>query len=347
MEWWQQPAAVPSALARSAAGERQLQLTKPPGSLGKLESLAVDLAGWQDRCDPQLDRISIRVFAADHGIVVEGVSAYPQAVTTQMISNFATGGAAIAVLANHLGADFSVINVGTAEPCPELAGVVNEQLAPGTANICKQAAMSKDLLQKALKCGASAAPETADLFVGGEMGIGNTSVAAALTSALLGLPAEATVGRGTGVNDQGLALKRGAVQRALDLHKSEELDELETLRCLGGLEIAALSGAYIACAQRGIPSLVDGFICSAAALVACRLNPDVRQWMLFAHCSAEQGHQYLLEAMAAKPLLDFGMRLGEGSGAAIALPLLQAACRLHCEMATFSEAGVAGAEEPR
>jgi nicotinate-nucleotide--dimethylbenzimidazole phosphoribosyltransferase len=344
MNWWDAPVAAPSQDAQEAARDRQRQLTKPPGSLGKLEQLAVQFAGWQDRSDPQLDTVAIRVFAGDHGVVAEGVSAFPQAVTVQMIHNFAIGGAAIAVLARHCGASFAVINVGTVAPGPRCNGVVNLDLAPGTANFCTAPAMSESLVLQALESGALHTPQSADLFIGGEMGIGNTTSAAALTSALLGLPAETTVGRGTGVDDAGLALKCDVVRRALDLHRTDGMRVLELLRCIGGLEIAALCGAYIACAQRGIPSLVDGYICSAAALVACRLNPGVRAWLLFAHRSAEPGHRHLLQALSAEPLLDLGMHLGEGSGAAVALPLLQSACRLHNEMATFAEAGVSAGE---
>ena len=344
MDWWSKPVAALSEHAGNAARERQQQLTKPPGSLGTLESLAIQFAAWQDRSDPQLDNVTIRIFAADHGVVAEGVSAFPQSVTVQMIHNFAAGGAAIAVLARHCGASFAVINVGTATPGTALKGVVTLDLAPGTANFCRGPAMSDALVRRALDSGAEHAPHTGNLFIGGEMGIGNTSSAAALTSALLGLPADATVGRGTGVDDSGLALKCAAVQRGLDLHVTAGISALEILRCLGGLEIAALVGAYIASAQRGVPVLVDGYICSAAALVACRLNPGVRQWMLFAHQSAEPGHRHLLRELGAEPLLDLGMRLGEGSGAAVALPLLQAACRLHNEMATFAEAGVSAGE---
>jgi nicotinate-nucleotide--dimethylbenzimidazole phosphoribosyltransferase len=177
------------------------------------------------------------------------------------------------------------------------------------------------------------------------MGIGNTSAAAALTSAYLNTPVESTVGRGTGVSDKGLANKCAAVQRALALHLVDDPSDFDILCRLGGLEIAALVGAYIASAQRGIPVLVDGFICTAAALVACRLNPGVRSWMLFAHCSAESGHRHLLEALAAEPLIDLELRLGEGSGAALVVPLLQSACHLHNEMATFAEAGVSGGEQ--
>lgn len=342
MDWWNEAVSAPSEPARIAARERQRQLTKPPGSLGRLESLAVQFAGWQDRCDPQLDKIAIRVFAGDHGVVAEGVSAFPQAVTVQMIQNFASGGAAIAVLARLYGASFSVINMGTATPTPLLEGVSDVQLAPGTENFCTGPAMSEELVRRALNAGADYAPNAGDLFVGGEMGIGNTSAAAALTSALLGLPAETTVGPGTGVNAQGMTAKCAAVERALTLHMIAGVSDFEILRRLGGLEIAALTGAYIASAQHGIPALVDGYICTAAALLACRLNSGVRDWMLFSHHSAEPGHRHLLRALDAEPLLDLGMRLGEGSGAAVALPLLQSACRLHNEMATFAEAGVSG-----
>ncbi|HDY83599.1 MAG TPA: nicotinate-nucleotide--dimethylbenzimidazole phosphoribosyltransferase [Halieaceae bacterium] len=344
MDWWLEAVPEPSEPGRVAALERQGQLTKPPGSLGRLEELAVQIAAWQGCDNPQLERIGIRVFAADHGVVAEGVSAFPQSVTVEMIRNFALGGAAIAVLARRFQASFSVINVGTVEPGPELVGVVNVQLAPGTANFCSAPAMSGDQVRQALASGAEQLPSDCDIFIGGEMGIGNTTAAAALTSALLDLPVEASVGRGTGVDDRGLALKCDAVQRALALHSAHCDSALETLRRLGGLEIAALTGAYIAAAQRGVPVLVDGYICTAAALLACCLNARVRDWMLFAHCSAEPGHRYLLEALSAEPLLDLGLHLGEGSGAAVALPLLQMACHLHNTMATFSEAGVSGNE---
>ncbi|RLA53793.1 MAG: nicotinate-nucleotide--dimethylbenzimidazole phosphoribosyltransferase, partial [Gammaproteobacteria bacterium] len=315
MDWWLEAVPEPSEPGRVAALERQGQLTKPPGSLGRLEELAVQIAAWQGCDNPQLERIGIRVFAADHGVVAEGVSAFPQSVTVEMIRNFALGGAAIAVLARRFQASFSVINVGTVEPGPELVGVVNVQLAPGTANFCSAPAMSGDQVRQALASGAEQLPSDCDIFIGGEMGIGNTTAAAALTSALLDLPVEASVGRGTGVDDRGLALKCDAVQRALALHSAHCDSALETLRRLGGLEIAALTGAYIAAAQRGVPVLVDGYICTAAALLACCLNARVRDWMLFAHCSAEPGHRYLLEALSAEPLLDLGLHLGEGSGA--------------------------------
>jgi len=336
--------------AREQARAHQNQLTKPPGSLGRLEALAVDFAGWQGTVLPRLEHCRVRVFAADHGIAAEGVSAFPQAVTVEMIRNFAGGGAAISVLSRLYGADFRVVNLGTVQP---LVGedrdhpVIDDlQLAPGSANICVAAAMDDSLLAAALAAGADAisAGEPPQLFIGGEMGIANTSTTAALTSALLGLGVDDTVGTGTGVDAPGLVRKRQAVERALNLHLAHCDMPLETLRRLGGLEIAALTGAYVAAAQRGIPSLVDGYICTAAALIACRINPGVRDWLLFAHQSKEPGHRHLLEALEAQPLLDLGLHLGEGSGAAVALPLLQAACVLHGGMATFAEAGVSNGE---
>lgn len=342
---WQQPISVPSAEHIERAEARQQQLTKPPGSLGQLEQLAVQFAGWQRNDQPQLSRIAIRIFAADHGVVAEGVSAFPQVVTGEMIRNFARGGAAISVLAQQLDADFGVVNMGTAIPVEPLAGVETIQLAAGSENFCQQPAMSTTQVADALAAGADQVPDNIDLFIGGEMGIGNTTAAAALVSQLLQLSPDVTVGRGTGVDDDGLARKRDAVVRALALHREHCQSPFDTLQRLGGLEIAALAGAYIGAAQRGIPSLIDGYICSAAALVACRLNPAVRDWLLFAHRSAEPGHRHILDDLNARPLLDLDLRLGEGSGAAVAVPLLQAACQLHNGMATFAEAGVSDGAE--
>jgi len=349
--WLHSPTARTSQTARDTARTRQNQLTKPPGSLGRLEDIAVAFAGWQGRAVPRLEAVRVRVFAADHGIAAEGVSAFPQAVTVEMIRNFARGGAAISVLSRRAGADFRVVNLGTVEPLSDAdrgyPAVRDLQLAPGSANICTAAAMDEELLAAALAAGAEEiiGGGPCDLFIGGEMGIANTAATAALVSALLGLSTAQTVGTGTGVDGEGLARKRDAVNRALVLHEPHCHSPLETLRRLGGLEIAALTGAYIAAAQRGIPSLVDGYICTAAALVACRINPGVRDWLLFGHRSREPGHSHLLDALDAQPLLDLGLHLGEGSGAALALPLLQSACDLHREMATFVEAGVSGAPE--
>lgn len=342
MSNWQQPVKTLCEESRAAALARQCQLTKPPGSLGRLEQLAVDFAGWQGVGIPQMRSAAIRVFAADHGVVKEGVSAFPQSVTAEMVRNFSRGGAAITVLARQLEADFSVINLGTVEPLEDMPGLSNSQIAPGSGNIAIQPAMTERQLQQAMEAGANSVPLEADIFIGGEMGIGNTTSAAALICALLSLPADEIVGRGTGVDDAGLERKTAVVEKALTLHSPHCSTALESLRRLGGFEIAALTGAFIHCAQRGVPVLVDGFIASAAALVAVGINPGVKQWMLFGHCSKERGHRQVLEHLQVKPLLDLQMHLGEGTGAAVALPVLLSALKLHAEMATFAEASVSG-----
>ncbi|AWL00909.1 nicotinate-nucleotide--dimethylbenzimidazole phosphoribosyltransferase [Stutzerimonas stutzeri] len=343
-EWWNEPCRQPDEAARIRAMARQDQLTKPRGALGQLEALAVNLAALQ-ACDrPAVERLHLCVFAGDHGVVEEGVSAYPQAVTGQMLHNFVAGGAALSVLARRLGAVLEVIDLGTAEPL-ELAGVTHLRLGPGTANFTREPAMSEAQLDQALAAGRSsvqrAAANGVQLFIGGEMGIGNTSSASALAAVLLPRSPLTLVGPGTGLDVPGVRHKEQVIQSAVRLHAGHCGVPLEALRRLGGFEVAALTGAYLACAQQGVPALVDGFICSVAALCAVRLNPACRAWLLFAHRSAEPGHLAVLEALEAAPLLDLGLRLGEGSGAALAVPLLQQACALHNEMATFAEAAVA------
>lgn len=344
--WLKQPVIACNEAAAQAAADRQAQLTKPPGSLGELERLAIALAGMQGVATPRVDRVWISIFAGDHGVVAEGVSAFPQAVTGQMILNFAAGGAAISVLARELGATLEVVNLGTVNDPGECPGVRRAFIAAQTANICDAPAMSEAQLADALAAGAHsvqlAGQGGAQLFIGGEMGIGNTAVATALACALLGEPPEALTGAGTGLDAAGIARKTAIVARALQRHGGVS-DPLEMLRCLGGFEVAALAGAYIAAAQAGMPVLIDGFISTAAALAATRIHPGVRAWLLFAHRSHERGHARLLEALQARPLLDLGLRLGEGSGAATAVPLLRLACALHAGMATFAEAGVADA----
>jgi nicotinate-nucleotide--dimethylbenzimidazole phosphoribosyltransferase len=344
MNWITGQARPVSAEYEQQARERQAELTKPPGSLGRLEELAVRLAGLQARARPHIARPVIRIYAADHGVVAEGVSAFPQEVTVQMIQNFAHGGAAISVLARQMDAEFQVINMGTVHDVAEHQYIRQASIARGTRNFCLEAAMTGAQLEQALEMGKTVVDEVvaagADLFIGGEMGIGNTTSAAALACALLGRPAVDLVGAGTGVDAQGLQTKISAVDQALQQHAAALDNPEEIMRCLGGFEIAALTGSYIRCAQAGIPALVDGFICTAAALAATRINATISPWLIFSHQSAEQGHRLLLEAMQARPLLVLDMRLGEGSGAAVTLPILQTACALHNHMATFAEAGV-------
>ena len=343
--WWLDPCKPVDTLALEQAAARQQQLTKPAGSLGRLESVAVQLAGLQGQLKPSLDRLWIAIFAGDHGVVTEGVSAFPQEVTGQMLLNFVSGGAAISVLARQLEASLDVVDLGTLTPSLDLPGVRHLNLGPGTANFVQGSAMTLDQGEQALQAGRDsvmrAVASGTQLFIGGEMGIGNTTAASALACALLDCPAAHLVGPGTGLDAAGVSRKAQVIERALALHGAQGNDPLQTLFNLGGFEIAALTGAYLACAQQGIAVLVDGFICSVAALVAVRLNPECRPWLLFGHRGAEPGHKHVLETLGAEPLLDLGLRLGEGSGAALAVPLLRLACDLHGQMATFAEAAVA------
>ncbi|HUN70676.1 MAG TPA: nicotinate-nucleotide--dimethylbenzimidazole phosphoribosyltransferase [Steroidobacteraceae bacterium] len=330
------------ARAAEAARARQETLTKPPGSLGDLEMLAIRLAGWQGRERPRVERVHITVFAGDHGITAEGVSAFPQAVTVEMLRNFARGGAAISVLARSLGATFEVVNLGTVNPVA--GGAHDAWLGPGTVSFAQDAAMSESQLAAALDAGRRsvdrAVAAEAQLYVGGEIGIGNTTAAAALACALLPADPGALAGPGTGLDAEGVARKAAVIRRSLEHHGSALGSAREVLRRLGGFEIAALAGAYVRCAQVGLPAMIDGFISTAAAMIARRLRPGAQAWWLYSHRSREPGHAALLAALDARPLLDLGMRLGEGSGAAMAVPVLRLACELHGGMATFAEAGV-------
>lgn len=343
--WWLNPCKPVDAQAVEQAQARQQQLTKPAGSLGRLESVAVQLAGLQGQVKPSLDQLWIAIFAGDHGVVAEGVSAFPQEVTGQMLHNFVSGGAAISVLARQLGASLEVVDLGTVTPSLNLPGVRHLNIGAGTANFVEGPAMTQAQGTLALQAGRDSVQRASaagtQLFIGGEMGIGNTTAASALACALLDCPVLHLTGPGTGLSAAGVSLKAQVIERALALHRAQRDDALQTLFSLGGFEIGALVGAYLACAQEGIAVLVDGFICSVAALVAVRLNPDCRPWLLFGHRGAEPGHRHVLETLNAEPLLDLGLRLGEGSGAALAVPLLRLACDLHGQMATFAEAAVA------
>ncbi|WP_298188859.1 nicotinate-nucleotide--dimethylbenzimidazole phosphoribosyltransferase [uncultured Pseudomonas sp.] len=344
-QWWQQSCQALNASVRRKAQARQQQLTKPAGSLGRLEQLAIELAAMQGNQRPQVDNLWISIFAGDHGVVAEGVSAFPQAVTGQMLHNFVNGGAAISVLAKQLGATLEVIDLGLAEPLEPLRGVRQLHIGPGTQNFAEAPAMTVAQLLLAMNAGQASAQRAHEagcqLFIGGEMGIGNTTAATAMACLLLDCTALEVTGPGTGLDSAGVAHKAEVIEAALELHRPAISEPIEILQRLGGFEIAALSGAYLACAQQGISVLVDGFICSVAALLAVQLNPACRDWLLFAHSGAEPGHQRVLKALQAEPLLDLGLRLGEGSGAALAVPLLQLACSLHNNMATFTEAAVA------
>lgn len=337
----------PQAAIAQAAADHQNQLTKPPGALGQLESLAIWFAARQGQVRPQALRAAITVFAGDHGVTAQGVSAFPAAVTAEMVRNFARGGAAINVLARAHGAALAIVDVGVASGLEPLPGVRSARVRAGTADFTQTAAMSRADAIAALEVGraqAAAAIETgANLLIAGEMGIGNTTAAAALLAALAGGSGADWVGAGTGVDAAGIERKRIAVDAALTRAAGESpADAIDWLAQVGGLEIAAMAGYYLESAARGVPVLVDGFITTAAALAAARIAPQAQDWMLAAHGSAERGHARALEALGLTPLLSLQLRLGEASGAALALPLLAAAITLHNEMATFASAGVSG-----
>ncbi len=345
MNWIKSPFPQRDDSFKDKAVERQTQLTKPLGSLGELEKIAIRIADIQQTETPSAENIAITIFAADHGVVDEGVSAFPQEVTAQMVLNFMQGGAAISVLAKQLDAKLEVVDVGILTSLPEQAGLIIQRAGASTANSAKQAAMTEEQLKSALQAGHDAIErsieDNAELFIGGEMGIGNTTSAAALYCALLGLTPEQATGAGTGLDNEGIKHKISIIKQILELHQACADDPLAWLRCVGGFEIASLTGAYIRAAQCGLPVIVDGFISTAAALCAILIQPKINEVLFFSHISAEQGHKAVMQILQQKPLLDLGMRLGEGSGAAVAATLLQSACRLHTQMATFSEAAVA------
>lgn len=331
------------------ARARQDRLTKPRGSLGRLEELSVRLAGIAGTCPPPVPcPAAVAVFAADHGVVVEGVTPWPQEVTAQMVANFAAGGAAINVLARQAGASVTVIDVGVATPLPDgLPGtVLRRPVRAGTADLAVEPAMTTEECRRALDVGAEVAAELvadgARALVTGEMGIGNTTPAAAVIAALLGRDPGEVTGRGTGIDDAGLARKIEIVSAALARHAAAvDAGPLETLAALGGLELAALAGFIVGGAAAGVPVVVDGVIADAALLVADRLAPGTVHRCVAGHRSSEPGATAVLAALGLEPLLDLGLRLGEGSGACLALPVVEAAARTLGEMATFDEAGVA------
>ena len=345
-EWVHHDCPAISQSHRDAALARQGELTKPPGALGRLETLAVELAALQHTDRPSAERAPIIIFAGDHGIAAQGVSAFPQEVTIAMLANFAGGGAAISVLARELGSTLEVVDAGTLAKAP-LPGVVTDKPRLGTRDFSKEAALDASDVAFALDCGqravARASAQGPDLLIFGEMGIGNTTTSATIASALLGIGPDLTAGRGTGLDNAGRARKAKIIASALSHHDLAPGASPERVLCaVGGLEIVAICGAIIAAAQSRIPVLVDGFIVSVAALAAVRINPSCRPYLLFSHRSAEQGHRLVLDAFDPRPLLDLDLRLGEGSGAALALPILRLACALHNGMATFAEAAVPG-----
>ncbi|HMQ33491.1 MAG TPA: nicotinate-nucleotide--dimethylbenzimidazole phosphoribosyltransferase [Chloroflexaceae bacterium] len=337
------------ATAMSAARARQDALTKPQGALGRLEELAIRIAGITGAPRPRLARPAVIVMAGDHGVAARGVSAYPAEVTPQMVLNFLRGGAAINVLARHVGARVVVVDMGVAAELPPHPDLVARKVASGTRDLSVEPAMGREQALQAVEAGIAVADETivagADLIATGDMGIGNTTASSAIVAALARLPAAEVTGRGTGVDDAALARKVALIDQALALHRPDPADGLDVLAKVGGFEIGGLAGAMIGAAARRTPVVVDGFISGAAALLACAMAPAARPYLIAGHRSVERGHRAVFARLDLEPLVDLGLRLGEGTGAALAISLCQAACKLLDEMATFGEAGVSGKGE--
>jgi nicotinate-nucleotide--dimethylbenzimidazole phosphoribosyltransferase len=338
-----------AAVARLAAS-RQGILTKPPGSLGRLEELSIRLAAMTGRLDPPLREAVVFTLAGDHGVMEEGVSAYPQEVTAQMVLNFLGGGAAVNVLARELGARVVVADLGVAADLPSHPALRSINIRRGTANITRGPAMSLVEAAAALAAGRRLVQEEAaaglDVALTGDMGIANTTASSCLVCHFTGLDAAQVVGRGTGVDDAGLARKVAAVRRALEVNAEAAAEPLGALAALGGLEIAGLVGVILESASLRRPVIIDGFISTAAALAAAAVAPGCRDYMVAAHRSQELGHTAALAGLGLRPLLDLDLRLGEGTGALLALPIVRAAVRILNEMATFEEAGVSDRPEP-
>lgn len=337
----------PDPAAEERAWARLDSLTKPPRSLGRLETIAAQVARVQGTDHPTVTGKTVLLMAGDHGVVAEGVSAYPQDVTWQMVANFAAGGAAINQICASVGADVSVHDVGVAKDLGDFAGIVHANVAHGTANMAVGPAMTREQTAQAVLVGVEAVRAVAaagTTLVGtGEMGIGNTSAASAIASAFTGVPPSQLVGRGTGLDDAGVVHKTGVVARALVVNAVESLDGLGKLAAVGGLEIAALVGVVIGAAEQRVVVISDGFISAAATLAALALCPAARDYVMPSHLSTEPGHAVVLEYLGLKPILELDMRLGEGTGAALAMGIVDSACRVISGMATFAEAGVAEA----
>ncbi len=319
--------------------------TKPLGSLGQLEVLAKQLGLIQKSTRPVVSKPAILVFAGDHGVVAEGVSAYPQSVTWQMVENFLANGAAINVFARQNGCELHVVDAGVNHDFGRRAGLISRKVGYGTRNFAVQPAMTREECSTAMRHGMDLIGALKGNVVGfGEMGIGNTSAAAALMHKLTAVPVTSCVGAGAGLSEGGIAHKRDVIDRAVRLHAHAE-DPLEVLAAFGGFEIAMMAGAMLAAAERGMVLLIDGFIVTSALLVAARLQPAILDYCVFSHCSDEQGHRQMLESLKVRPLLQLGMRLGEGSACALALPLLHSAVNFLNEMATFDSAQVSREEK--
>jgi nicotinate-nucleotide--dimethylbenzimidazole phosphoribosyltransferase len=326
------------------ARSRQDQLTKPLGSLGILENLGVRLAAIYGNVKPQITGKGVVVFAADHGVTDAGVSAYPKAVTEQMVLNFLRGGAAINVLSKTHHVEMMVVDVGVDAGFPEHPRLLKRKVANGTKNMLEAPAMSETELDQALNAGIEAATIMIDkginLIAAGDMGIGNTTAATAIISVMTGISVVELTGRGTGINDESLKRKIEVIEKAIEIHKVIKENPLELLRCVGGLEIAAMTGFYLACAARGVAIVLDGFISHAAALIAVAIQPNLKEYLFASHTSHNPVHLKRLEMLGVEPMFNFSLRLGEGTGAVLAMPILESAASILSDMATFEDAGV-------
>jgi nicotinate-nucleotide--dimethylbenzimidazole phosphoribosyltransferase len=326
------------------AKDRLDRLTKPLGSLGRLEELAASYVTITGELKPSIPRGLVFTFAADHGVTVEGVSAYPREVTPQMVLNFLRGGAGVNVLARHAGVNVRVVDIGVDHEFGPVPGLLDRKIMKGTRNLSVEPAMTRDQAEQAVMVGVELATEAVREGVGligtGEMGIGNTTPSAAITAVMTGRPPAEVTGRGTGIDESGRAHKVVVIQRALELHRPNRDDSLDVLATVGGLEIAGLTGLILGAAATRVPVVLDGFIAGAAALIAVGLQPLCREYLIASHRSVEQGHHVVLDHLRLKPLLDLDLRLGEGTGACLGMNLVGAAIKIYTEMATFDEAGV-------
>jgi nicotinate-nucleotide--dimethylbenzimidazole phosphoribosyltransferase len=334
----------PDNTAAEQARARQNRLTKPAGSLGRLEDLSIQLASIQGTLHPDVSRKSVIVMAADHGVTREGVSAYPADVTRQMVMNFLQGGAAVNVLARQAGARISVVDMGVVCDFPKSLPIINARIDHGTRNMAEGPAMTRLQAEQTILRGIEIAEREfsfgVDILATGEMGIGNTTPSSAMTAVFTGLPVEQVTGRGTGIDDRGLVAKVAVIEKAIRVNRPDRKDPLDVLAKVGGFEIGGLAGLIIGSAARRIPVVVDGFISSTAALLASEMLPEVRPYLIAAHCSVEIGHRAVLEKLGLEPLLDLRLRLGEGTGAVLAFHIIEASVRILNEMATFEDAGV-------
>ncbi len=328
----------------AAVQARLDRLTKPLGSLGRLEETAVRYATITGEAKPNVPRGVVFTFAADHGVATEGVSAYPREVTPQMVLNFLRGGAGVNVLARHVGVEVRVVDIGVAYEFDALPGLIQKKVMMGTKNLLAEPAMTREQATEALQVGIDLATEAAREGIGligtGDMGIGNTTASAAITAVMTGRPAAEVTGRGTGIDEAVHAHKVTVIQQALERHRPKQADALDVLAKVGGLEIAGLAGLILGAATARVPVVLDGFIAGAAALIAAGLQPRCRDYVIASHRSVERGHQAILDQLGLKPLFDLDLRLGEGTGACLGISLVQASIKILTEMATFDEAGV-------